>query len=142
MEGVDRLELVVEHGHLDEGVEVGIAGRVAEGFEVCQFSANDAFALGRRVDDLAGAIVGNLGARLGADPNVRALDGLDDLDEQIGGKHRSLGEGSRAVPKGVVVVEDLLGVRGNSGGVQGQSSEEFVVCGEQVLNLRGGLGFL
>jgi hypothetical protein len=56
-----------------------------------------------RVDDFTGAVIGDLGAGLGADADVRALDGLDDLDEEIRSEERTSGEALGTVPERIVV---------------------------------------
>jgi hypothetical protein len=60
-EGVDGLELVVAHGHADEWVQLGLV--VKEALPVGQHVAQAGFAIGRGVDHLARAVIGELGAR-------------------------------------------------------------------------------
>ena len=77
-------------GHADQGIEFGRF--VEEALPVGELVADEAFALWRRVDALAGRIVHQGGARCVADVDVGALDGLADFDGGAGGQ-RALSEG-------------------------------------------------
>ena len=61
-EGVDRLELVMQHGELHERVEA-VLGGVDELLEIREQTAQPLRAIGRRVDDFAGRAVHEVRAR-------------------------------------------------------------------------------
>lgn len=94
------------------------------------------------VDDFLGVRILDAGAGLGADSGTVALDGADNVDEEIGGANGALVEHPGTEPEGFVVVEDFLGVRGNIAAIGRKAAVEFVVSGEEVLDFRAGAGFL
>ena len=69
-EGVDGLELVVEHGELHERVEA-VLGAVDELLQIRQQRADARLAVGRRIDDFAGGAVYQIRAGMRADAGAR-----------------------------------------------------------------------
>ena len=72
------------------------------------------------------------------------LDDIHDLDGQIGGEKRPISDDVHAVPEGVAVMQDFLGVRRKIGAVSvgGETAIEFVVSGENILDLGTEFRFL
>jgi hypothetical protein len=105
-ERVDGFELVVAHGHADQRVQLGLV--VQKALPVGQHVAQAGFAFGRGVDHLAGAVVGELGARGAADVHVHALEGAADVHGGGGAQRPGLERLKALVQRGAVAQASLV----------------------------------
>jgi hypothetical protein len=136
-ERVDGFELVVAHGHADQGVQLGLV--VKEALPVGQHVAQAGFAFGRGVDHLTGAVVGELGARGAADVHVHALEGAADVHGG-GGAQRPRLERLKALVQRGAVAQGFFG--GRVGVVVAlRVLEQLVGRGDDVFDFRAVFGF-
>jgi hypothetical protein len=89
-EGVDGLELVVAHGHADQWVQLGLV--VQKALPVGQHVAQAGFAIGRGVDHLARAVIGELGTGRATDVHVHTLQGAADVHGGGGAQRPALSD--------------------------------------------------
>ena len=155
---MDRLKLIVRHGHPDQRVKVVI--RVDEPFPRGQFVEDEISALRRRVDDLVRRRIGDPGAGDGSNSHLPAMKGGADLGGSRGGDgsvlHRlDAGEEGASITqpllRGVVAAPDLsvfeqgitrrddvLDLRARLGLQQGEAVEQDTWVWEEPARLRKG----
>ncbi len=104
-ERMDDLELIVPCGHAHQRVDVVVG--MQERFPVDEFFAQQCFAFGWGVNDLAGAIVDQLGAGRAADVQLNVFDDAADFDGQIG-VQGALGQSPLPVVEGGAVTQCLF----------------------------------